>query len=82
MSLIYQAAASNTNASTRHQSNTRTRPGLYLGGKVHAKNLDKLKRWNVTHILNLTPMKQSGIQVSLYCPVRIEKIEVLWVKVK
>jgi hypothetical protein len=55
MSLIYQAPAF---------SGGGPRPGLYLGGKADAKDRDKLDRWNVTHILNVTPPKQAGIQVN------------------
>jgi hypothetical protein len=55
MSLIHQAPAF---------SGGGPRPGLYLGGKVDAKDRDKLNRWNVTHILNVTPPKQAGIQVN------------------
>jgi hypothetical protein len=55
MSLIYQAPAF---------SGGGPRPGLYLGGKTDAKDRDKLKQWNVTHILNVTTPKQAGIQVS------------------
>jgi len=42
------------------------RPGIYLGGKSDAKDYDKLVRWNVTHILNMTPPKEASIQVSLF----------------
>ena len=54
MSLIYQADA---------VSGQPTRPGLYIGAKEDAKNLDKLQRWNVKYILNVTPAKQANIQV-------------------
>jgi hypothetical protein len=57
MSLIYQAPAF---------SGGGPRPGLYLGGKADAKDRDKLDRWNVTHILNVTPPKQAGIQVNTF----------------
>jgi hypothetical protein len=40
------------------------RPGLYLGGKADAKDRDKLERWQVKHILNMTPPKEACIQVS------------------
>ena len=39
------------------------RPGLYLGGKEEAKNRHKLDQWKVTHILNMTPPKEAGIEV-------------------
>jgi hypothetical protein len=40
------------------------RPGLYLGGKADAKDRDKLERYNVTHILNMTTSKEVNIKVS------------------
>lgn len=39
------------------------RPGLYIGGKKDAKNLDKLRQWNITHILNMTPEKDVNVKV-------------------
>jgi len=57
MSLIYQ---SDTFVGGR-------RPGLYLGGKTDAKDAEKLERWNVTHILNVTPSKEACITVSGTC---------------
>ncbi|GKY97420.1 hypothetical protein MPSEU_000700500 [Mayamaea pseudoterrestris] len=56
MSLIYQAGAA---------SGQTTRSGLYIGGKDDAKNTDKLKRWKVSHILNVTPVKQANIQAGV-----------------
>ena len=41
--------------------------GIYIGGKDDAKNKTALKQHGVTHILNMTPEKDSSIQVSLYC---------------
>jgi hypothetical protein len=54
MSLIYQSG---------DMLNGR-RPGLYLGGKTDAKDSEKLQRWQVSHVLNMTPAKDSSIQVS------------------
>lgn len=51
MSLVY----SETIGGQRH--------GIYLGGKADAKSRDKLQRWGVTHILNVTPPKEGSIQV-------------------
>ena len=51
MSLVY----SETVGGKRH--------GLYLGGKADAKDREKLKRWHVTHVLNVTPPKEGSIQV-------------------
>lgn len=51
MSLVY----SKTVGGKRH--------GLYLGGKAEAKDKEKLKRWGVTHVLNVTPPKEGSIQV-------------------
>jgi hypothetical protein len=57
MSLIYQAPAFGGGG---------PRSGIYLGGKADAKDKDKLmNQWNVTHILNVTPPKQAGIQVNI-----------------
>ena len=39
------------------------RPAIYLGGKADAKDADKLARWQVTHVLNMTPTKEVCIQV-------------------
>lgn len=55
MSLIYQAS---------NLVNER-RPGIYLGGKADAKNKDKLLARNVTHVLNLTPSKETNIQAGV-----------------
>jgi hypothetical protein len=37
---------------------------LFIGSKEDAKNLEKLQQRNVTHILNVTPPKQSAIKVN------------------
>jgi hypothetical protein len=42
------------------------RHGLYLGGKTDAKSREKLERWGVTHVLNVTPPKEGSIQGSSY----------------
>ena len=39
------------------------RKGLYLGGQKDAKSREKLNKWGVTHILNVTTEKDSGVQV-------------------
>lgn len=36
--------------------------GLYLGGKADAKSRSKLEGWGVTHVLNVTPEKEAGVQ--------------------
>lgn len=54
MSLVFQGKDFNGNGS---------RPGLYLGGKDDAKDQEKLKRWRITHILNMTPPKEASVQV-------------------
>ena len=33
---------------------------LYIGSKVHAKNMDVLKRLKVHHIVNVTPDRNRG----------------------
>jgi protein-tyrosine phosphatase len=66
MSLVYQPPLSqpqkaNTNASPKKLA----RPGLYVGGKADAKDLDKLIQRNITHILNVTPAKETGIEAGV-----------------
>jgi protein-tyrosine phosphatase len=42
------------------------RSGLYIGGKSDAKNYDKItNHWNVTHILNMTPAKETGVSAGV-----------------
>jgi len=36
--------------------------GIYIGGKADAKNRSKLHRWGITHILNVTPEKEAGVE--------------------
>ncbi|GFH47901.1 dual specificity MAP kinase phosphatase [Chaetoceros tenuissimus] len=38
--------------------------GIYIGGKDDAKNKTALKQHGITHILNMTPEKDSSIQMS------------------
>ena len=57
MSLIYTAPAASAGVSSRN--------GLYIGGKKEAKSRSTLERWGITHILNVTPEKDSSIQVRL-----------------
>ena len=66
MSLVYTAPSQ---ASTR-------RNGIYIGGKTDAKSRSKLEQWGVTHILNMTPQKDSSVQVSRFVP--HSKSNVLW----
>jgi hypothetical protein len=54
MSLVFTANAATAGA-RRHS--------VYIGGKDHAKSLPKLEQWGISHILNVTPTKVSGIQV-------------------
>jgi hypothetical protein len=54
MSLVHTANAA-TPGSRRHS--------VYIGGKDQAKSLPKLEQWGISHILNVTPTKDSGIQV-------------------
>jgi protein-tyrosine phosphatase len=37
----------------------RPRPGLYVGGQTDAKDLSKLLARNITHIINVTPPKET-----------------------
>ena len=54
MSLIYTAPAGVSSPS-----------GLYIGGKKEAKSRSTLERLGITHVLNVTPPKDSSIQVSV-----------------
>lgn len=36
---------------------------LYVGGKKDAKNLQRLREWQITHILNVTPAKEVSVTV-------------------
>jgi len=45
----------------------RGRNSIYLGGKVDAKDLPSLRAKSITHILNVTPPKEAGVQVGLPC---------------
>jgi hypothetical protein len=70
MSLVYQtpAVTSASTATEKNKSHRRPPPrrhGLYVGGSADAKDLTKLQRWNVSHILNMTPTKDSGLQVGV-----------------
>ena len=59
MSLIYTTPASAASAGS-----SKKRHSIYIGGKKDAKDRNKLERWGVTHILNMTPPKDSSLQVS------------------
>ena len=63
------AAAAAAAAAGRQQGQGRRRPlrhSIYLGGKVDAKDYDKLvNRWKITHILNVTPPKQTNIEAGV-----------------
>jgi Dual specificity phosphatase, catalytic domain len=56
MSLIFQSPDHSVNGK---------RPGIYLGGKVDAKNRQKLIDRGITHILNMTPAKEVSIQAGV-----------------
>ena len=53
MSLIYTVPA----------ASGQPRNSIYIGGKNDAKSLDRLGRWGISHILNVTPTKDTSIQV-------------------
>jgi protein-tyrosine phosphatase len=59
MSLIYQCPIS------QPQKTKHPRPGLYVGGKADAKDYDKLLQRKITHILNMTPAKETGIEAGV-----------------
>lgn len=58
MSLIYTAPSAAGSGTKVRQH------GLYIGGKRDARSRSSLDRWGITHILNVTPEKDSSIQVS------------------
>eukprot|EP00934_Nitzschia_sp_Nitz4_P000380 Nitzschia sp. Nitz4//scaffold97_size77645//28066//29234//NITZ4_005516-RA/size77645-snap-gene-0.110-mRNA-1//-1//CDS//3329560650//380//frame0 len=41
------------------------RHSIYIGGRKEAKSLEKLRRWGVTRILNVTPTKEVAIQAGV-----------------
>ena len=41
------------------------RHSLYLGGKAAAKDYETLCRWKITHIVNMTPPKQTNIDAGV-----------------
>ncbi|OEU14435.1 phosphatases II, partial [Fragilariopsis cylindrus CCMP1102] len=47
-------------------SSSNIRHSIYIGGKVEAKDYDKLiTRWKITHVLNITPTKQTNIEAGV-----------------
>lgn len=63
MSLVYTAPAATSKSINRSR-----RHSIYIGGKSDAKSLDKLDRWGISHILNVTPTKDTSIQVRFQPP--------------
>ena len=63
MSLIYTAPS---NSSSHGGSSVGKRNSLYVGGRSDAKDRDKLRRWGVSHVLNVTAAKDAGVKVNLY----------------
>ena len=59
MSLIYTTSSESNNRGGKRCHR------LYIGGRSDAKNRDKLLQWGITHILNVTPTKDAGVQVCL-----------------
>jgi hypothetical protein len=54
MSLVYTAPVATTGV---------RRNSVYIGGRADAKSLEKLERWGISHILNVSPPKEAAIQV-------------------
>jgi hypothetical protein len=54
MSLVYRSESSGS---------------IFLGGKSDAKDLAFLLAKNITHILNVTPPKEAGVQVGHICSI-------------
>ena len=61
MSLIYTVDESSSITDGGCEKRRRNR--LYIGSRSDAKNRDKLLQWGITHILNVTPPKDAGVQV-------------------
>jgi protein-tyrosine phosphatase len=59
MSLIY------TEEATTVGGTYKKRNSVYIGGRADAKDCEKLERWNVSHILNVTPTKEASIQAGV-----------------
>jgi hypothetical protein len=54
MSLVYTSPVAAVGGS---------RNSVYIGGRADAKSLEKLERWGISRILNVTPAKETSIQV-------------------
>jgi hypothetical protein len=65
MSLIYTAPIAQSQKSAFASTSLKRRNSIYIGGKADAKSRAKLEQWRVSHILNMTPQKDSSVQVSL-----------------
>jgi len=51
---------------TKSSNNSSIRHSIYIGGKLEAKDYDKLiTRWKITHVLNITPTKQTNIEAGV-----------------
>lgn len=61
MSLVYTVPATTTAAAAGKSRNS-----VYIGGRAEAKSLEKLQRWGISRILNVTPAKETSIQVHTY----------------
>ena len=44
-------------------SSSGLRNSIYIGGRSDAKSLEKLQKWRISRILNVTPTKEASIQV-------------------
>jgi atypical dual specificity phosphatase len=56
----------NNNKSKSNKSNNSIRHSIYIGGKIEAKDFTKLiTKWKITHILNITPTKQTNIEAGV-----------------
>jgi len=58
MSLVYTTKAQSS-------INGGKRNSLYIGGRSDAKSFEKLERYGISHILNVTPSKEAAIQAGV-----------------
>lgn len=61
MSLVYTAPAAGNTASSGGGNSRRN--SVYIGGKKEAKSLEMLQQRGISRILNVTPAKETSIQV-------------------
>lgn len=63
MSLIYTFTDTPITSTVTGGGRGGRRNSIYIGGRADAKSLEKLQRWGISRILNVTPTKEASIQV-------------------